>query len=156
MFALAQQARTTGSVASNLAEFRIPLGQPSDAKWNWNRAETPDHACEYMWQVAVGHGGRYSFGFYLYKSPGSKPESGDLQGLFQAGQASVFQEDAQGRGDLMQNAKVNVTAENGKIVLRITDAKLIGTIFGARPETATINTRSIGSTFEVVKIEYHN
>lgn len=153
----AQETKTIGAVTPNLAEFRIPLEQPASAKWDWNRAETPDNDDEYTWQVAVPNGSeRYSFGFYLYKLPGSKPEHGSLQALFKAGQASVFKEDAQGQGDLVQNAKVSVSTENGRIVLRITDPDLIRTIFGRRPDNATINTRAIGSNFEVVKIEYRN
>lgn len=154
---VAQEAKTTGTVTPNLVEFRIPLEQAASASWNWNRAETRDNEAEYTWQVAVPNGsGRYSFGFYLYKFPGSKPARGNLQTLLKAGQASVFKEDIQGRGDVIQDAKVVVSTENGRIVLRITDADLIHTIFGSRPESATINTRARGSNFEVVKIEYHN
>lgn len=156
-FVFGQGTRTTGTVAPNLVEFRIPLEQPAGARWNWNRAETSDNECEYMWQVAVpNRSGRTSFGFYLYKAPGSKPESGELQDLFKAGQASVFREDAQGHGDMVRNARVAVSEENGKIVLRITDTDLIQTIFGNHPDTATINTRAIGSNFELVKIRFLN
>jgi hypothetical protein len=152
----AQDAETIGTVEPNLVEFKIPLEQPPSATWNWNRIETPDNGGEYIWQVAVPNGsGRYSFGFYLYKFPGSKPARGPLQALFKAGQASVFKEDDQGRSDLLQNAKVNVSAENGRIVFRITDAELIRTIFGNRPKTVTINTRAIHASFEVVKVQYH-
>lgn len=152
----AQDAETIGTVEPNLVEFKIPLEQPPSATWNWNRIETPDNGGEYIWQVAVPNGsGRYSFGFYLYKFPGSKPARGPLQALFKAGQASVFKEDDQGRSDLLQNAKVNVSAENGRIVFRITDAELIRTIFGNRPTTVTINTRAIRANFEVVKVQYH-
>lgn len=157
MLLFAQEAKTIGNVAPNLVEFKIPLEQPASATWNWNRPETLDNGGEYTWQVAVSNsGGRYSFGFYLYKFPGSKPAHGDLQTLFKAGQASVFKEDAQGTGDAIQNAKVSVSTEDGRIVLRITDPGLIHMIFASRPESATINTRAIGSNFEVVKIEYHN
>jgi hypothetical protein len=151
----AQDAHTTGTVEANRAEFKIPLEQPASATWNWNRAETPDNGGEYIWQVNVPNaGGRYSFGFFLYKFPGSKPARGPLEVLFKAGQASVFQENAEGRGDLVHNANVNVSAEDGRIVLRIMDAELIRTIFGNRPETVTINTRAIGANFEVVKVQY--
>lgn len=153
----AQHGKTTGTVAPNLIEFKIPLEQPAGATWNWNRAETPDNECEYMWQVAVANrSGRYSFGFYLYKFPDSKPGRGELTALFKAGQASVFKEDAQGRDDMVENAKVEVSAESGRIVLRIFDAALIRAIFGSRPETVTINTRAIGANFEVVRIAYRN
>ena len=65
----ARDAETTGTVEPNLVEFKIPHEQPASATWNWNRPETPDNDGEYIWQVAVPSGsGRYSFGFYLYKS----------------------------------------------------------------------------------------
>ena len=108
-----------------------------------------------FWQVAVPNGsGRYSFGFYLYKFPGSKPAHGPLQALLKAGQVSVFKENDESRGDLLQNAKINAAAEDGSVVFRITDAELIRTIFGNRPETVTINTRAIRASFEVVKVQY--
>ena len=153
----AQEAKTIGTVTPSLVEFRIPLEQPVKANWKWNRAETPDNGGEYTWQVAVPNGnGRYTFGFYLYKFPGSKPEHGDLHALFKAGQVSVFKEDAQGSGHIVQNAKVRVSTEDSRIVFRITDAELIHTIFAGHPDSATINTRGISSNFEVVKIEYHD
>lgn len=155
VFASSQDVKTTGSVAPGLVEFRIPLEQPADPIWSWNREETEDNACEYMWQVAVPNGnGRYSFGLYLYKSPGSKPQSGKLQDLFKAGQASVFREDSQGHGDLVEDSSVTVSEEDGRIVLRISDPGLIQTIFSNHPKTATINTRAIGSKFEIVEIQY--
>lgn len=151
----AQNAKTVGTVAPNLVEFKIPLEQTADATWNWNRAETHDNDGEYTWQVAVPNtGGRYSFGFYLYKLPGSKPAHGDLSALLKAGQMSVFREDSEGRGNEIQNASVLVSTENDMIVIRITDAKLIQTIFRSHPETVTINTRAIGTNFETVTVEY--
>jgi hypothetical protein len=154
---LAQGPKTTGTVAPNLVEFKIPLEQAAGTTWNWNRAETQDNDCEYMWRVAIKKGSEgYSFGFYLYKFPGSKPARGELQDLLSAGQASVFREDAAGHGDLIENGRVKVSTEDGRIVLRITDAALIRTIFGSRPEAVTINTRAIGSNFEIVKIEYRD
>jgi hypothetical protein len=157
VFFFAQDTKTTGTVAPNIVEFKIPLEQPADAIWNWNRAEIQDNECEYMWQVAVpGGSGRYTFGFYLYKVPGSTTARGALQDLFNAGQASVFKEDAEDRGDMIDDANVKVSSENGRVVIRLTDANLIRTIFGSHPATVTINTREIGSNFETVKIDYRN
>ena len=154
----AQSAKSTGAVAPNHAEFTIPLEQPANATWFWNRPETPDNGGEYIWQVKAANGTRrFSFGFYKYKFPGSKPAQGVLQTLLKAGQASVFEEDAEGRGGaIVKNAKVEVSTENDRIVLRITDPNLIRVIFGGRPETVTINTRGLGANFEVVTVEYRN
>jgi hypothetical protein len=154
---VAQEAKTIGTVETNLVEFKIPLEQPATATWLWNRTETPDNGGEYIWQVTVPNGRvRYLFGFYLYKFPGSKPARGTLQALFKAGQASVFEEDNTGRSDLLQNANVNVSVENGRIVLRLRDADLIRTIFSSQPKTVTINTRAIRANFEVVQVIYRN
>ena len=146
-------AKTSVTVTRNLVEVRLPLEQQAGATWKWNRAETPDNGCEYMWQASVANGGaKYSFGFYLYKFPGAIPASGSLAGLIKAGQASVFRES----GDLVQNAVVKVSTEDGHVVLRISDRNLIQVMFGSRPETVTINTRAVGSNFEVVKVEYRD
>jgi hypothetical protein len=146
-----------GVVTPTMAEFRIPLEQSADSTWNWNRAETTDNEGEYIWQVAVPSGdGRYSFGLYLYKFPGSQPASGNLHSLIRVAQASVFKDDAAGRGTAIQSSAVNVSIENDGIVIRIIDAALIHTIFGNHPESATVNTRSITSQFEVVKIKYRD
>lgn len=153
----AQKAKTIAIVTPRLAEFRIPIDRQSGPTWNWNRAETPDNEGEYTWQVAVPAAERrYSFGFYLYKLPGSKPAHGNLQDLLKAGQASVFREDAQGTGTLVQNAAIQVSAEGSWITIRISDGQLIHKIFGSHPESATINTRAIDAGFEVVKIEYRD
>ena len=154
MLSFAQNAKSVGIVAPNLVEFRIPLEQPAGATWNWNRTETPDNEGEYTWQVAVPSAdGRYAFGFYLYKLPGSKPAHGDLQALLKAGQMSAFKEDSTGRGTSMESA-IGVSPENDMIVIRMTDAKLIQTIFANHPETVTINTRALGANFETVTVEY--
>jgi hypothetical protein len=76
--------------------------------------------------------------------------------MIKAGQASVFKEDAKSGSGELKNARVNVLIENDRIVLRITDAKLIQMIFAGHPDSATINTREIGSNFEVVKIAYRS
>ena len=138
-----------------MAEFRISLEQSADSIWNWNRTETADNEGEYIWQVAVPSGdGRYAFGLFLYKYPGSQPASGNLHSLIKAAQASVFKEDAAGHGTAIQSSAVKVSTENDRIVIRIVDSELIHTIFGGHPESATVNTRSITSQFEVVKIKY--
>lgn len=153
----AQDLKTVGVVTSSMAEFRIPLEQSADSTWKWNRAETADSEGEYIWQVAVPSGdGRYSFGLFLYKYPGSRPASGNLNSLIRAAQASVFKEDAAGQGTAIQRSAVEVSTENDRIVIRIVDPELIHTIFGSHPETATVNARSIASQFEVVKIKYRD
>jgi hypothetical protein len=72
----AQSPKSTGTVTPTAAEFKIPP-QPANTVWTWNRADTPDNAGEYSWTVTAKSGtAQYSFGFYLYKLPGSREARG--------------------------------------------------------------------------------
>jgi hypothetical protein len=102
----AQSPKSTGTVTPSTAEFKIPLQPPANAVWTWNRADTPDNAGEYSWTVTAKNGtAQYSFGFYLYKLPGSREARGQIQDLLRAGHASAFKEDAEGRGEILPDAK---------------------------------------------------
>lgn len=153
----AQTQKPTGTVTATAAEFRIPLQQPPDGVWIWNRSDTPDNANEYSWTVTAKSGDtQFSFGFYLYKSPGSREARGQIQGLLKAGQASVFKEDAEGRGEMLPNAKVTVTAENNAILVRITDPALVRLIFHDRPDTVAIHSRTPAADYQVVRVTYRD
>jgi hypothetical protein len=153
----AQSPQSTGTVTGTTAEFKIPLQSPANDVWIWNRADTPDNAGEYSWTVtAKNRTARYSFGFYLYKLPGSWEARGHIQDLLKAGQASVFKEDADGHGEILPAAKVGVTVENAAIVVRITNPDLVRLIFRDRPETAAINSRTPAADYQVVRITYRD
>lgn len=144
-------------VSATLAEFRIPLPQPADAVWSWSQADTADEVGEYIWQVAVpSDAGRLAFGFFYYKFPGSRPTRGPLSELLQVGQASVFEEDALSRGTLVADAHVDVRIERNQLVIRLTDPVLIRRIFGKRPTTVTLNTRTPDASFETIAITYRD
>jgi hypothetical protein len=154
---LAQSPAATGTVTATNAEFRIPLQQPADGIWIWNRADTPENASEYSWTVtAKNASAEYSFGFYLYKYPGSHEARGQIQDLIRAGQASVFKEDTEGRGEILPDAKVTVTVENAAILLRITDPNLIRLIFRERPETVAIHSRTPAADYQIVHVNYRD
>jgi hypothetical protein len=154
---LAQSPKSTATVTATAAEFKIPLQQHADQVWTWNRADTPDNDNEYSWTVTARTGtAQYSFGFYLYKLPGSQEAHGPLQDLLNAGQNSVFKEDAEGRGELVKDAKVEVTAENGSILVRITNPELIRSIFSDRPRTVAIHARAPAADYEVVPVTYQD
>ena len=153
----AQSPKSSGTVTPTAAEFKIPLQPPANAVWTWNRADTPDNAGEYSWTVTAKNGtAQYSFGFYLYKLPGSREARGQIQDLLKAGQASVFKEDAEGRGEISPDAKVTVTVENGAIAVRITNPDLVRLIFRDRPETAAIHSRTPTADYQVVWITYRD
>jgi hypothetical protein len=153
----AQAPQSAGTVTTNTAEFKIPLQLPPNDVWTWNRADIPDNAAEYSWTVIAKNGtGQYSFGFYLYKLPGSKEARGHIQDLLKAGQASVFKEDAEGRGEILPKAKVAVTVENAAIVLRITNPDLVRLIFRDHPETAAIRSRTSTADYQIVRVTYRD
>jgi hypothetical protein len=154
---LAQSPQPTGTVTPTAAEFKIPPRPPANDVWTWNRADTPDNAGEYSWTVtAKNRTGQYSFGFYLYKFPGSREARGHIQDLLKAGQASVFKEDAEGRGEILPDAKVAVTVENTAIVVRITNQNLVRLIFRDRPETAAVHSRTPAADYQIVRITYRD
>ena len=153
----AQAPESTGTVTPTTAEFRIPLHRPANHVWIWNRADTPDNDGEYSWTVTAKNGAaQYSFGFYLYKFPGSREARGPIQDLLRAGQASVFKEDAEGRGELLPDAKVAVTVENAAILLRIADPGLVRLIFHDRPQTVAIHSRTPEADYQVVRVTYRD
>jgi hypothetical protein len=154
---LAQSPQSVGTVTATTAEFKIPLQPRANDVWTWNRADTPYNAGEYSWTVTAKNGtAQYSFGFYLYKLPGSHEARGHIQDLLKAGQASIFKEDAEGRGEILPDAKVAVTVENAAIVVRITNPDLVRLIFRDRPETAAIDSRTPAADYQIVRIIYRD
>jgi len=153
----AQTPKPTGTVTATSAEFRIPLQRPANEVWTWNRADTPDNANEYTWTVTARSGtAQYSFGFFLYKFPDSRETSGQIQELLKAGQSSVFKEDAEGRGEMLPDAKVKVTVEGEAILVRITDPSLVRLIFRDHPETVAIHSRTPTADYETVRVSYRD
>jgi hypothetical protein len=153
----AQSPKSTGTVTAGTAEFKIPLQAPANGVWIWNRADTPDNASEYSWAVTARNGtSQYSFGFYLYKFPAAREARGQIQDLLKAGQASVFKEDAEGRAEMLPDAKVTVAVENGSILVRITNPDLVRLIFSDHPETVAIHSRTPTADYQVVRVTYRD
>lgn len=154
----AQSPKSTGTVTATAAEFRVPLLQPADGVWIWNRIDTPDNAIEYSWTVTAKNGSQqYSFGFYLYKSPGAHEAHGQIQDLLKAGQASVFKENPEGTGAMLPGAKVAITVEEQAILVRITDSDLVRLIFRGHPETVAVHTRTpTTADYQIVPVTYRD
>lgn len=153
----AQSPKPIGTVTATAAEFKIPLQRPANGVWIWNRTGTPENAGEYSWTVTAKSGtGQYSFGFYLYKFPGSHETRGQVQDLLKAGQTSVFKVDAEGQGELLPDAKVAVTVENEAILVRITNPDLVRLIFRDHPETVAIHSRTPEADYQVVRVTYRD
>ena len=68
----------------------------------------------------------------------------------------MFKEDAEGRGEILPDAKVAVAVENEAIVVRITSPDLVHLIFRDRPETAAIHSRTPTADYQIVRITYRD
>ena len=134
------EPHATIEVSSRTAEFSFPV--PRQKMWRWARAETTDNALEYRWEIVVRSGvGEYQFGFSLFKYPGSKEETGSLGALLNAGQASLWKLQPDGSGSLIKEAKVNATAGDSCVIIRVSDPASIHLLFGNRPSEAKAQSR---------------
>jgi hypothetical protein len=143
-------------VTSRTAEFSFPVAR--EGTWRWYRAETSENALEYRWEISVSSGGGdYRFGFSLFKFPGRKEESGGLEALLKAGQASLWKLRPDGGGSLIKEAKVSATAGNGCLIIRVSDPATVRLLFGDRPSEAKALTTMPGSEHRsyAVSIRYH-
>src|SRR4249920_980473 len=77
---LGADLQSTGVVTALAVEFSIPVAH--EGPWRWDRSETPDNALEFRWEVSVeSKDEEYQFGFSLFKFPGSKEGTGNLEEL---------------------------------------------------------------------------
>ena len=68
----------------------------------------------------------------------------------------MFKEDAEGRGEILPDAKVAVTVENAAILVRITNPDLVRLIFRDRPETVAIHSRTPAADYQIVRVTYRD
>jgi hypothetical protein len=149
------EAQPTVVVTPLLAELSIPVAH--GGPWRWARADPSDNALEFEWELSVTSGGQeYQFGFSFFKFPGSKERTGSLDDLLKAGQASLWKIGSDGAGSLIQDAAVSATAGNGRVVIRLSTPAYVRLLFGARPPTAKVLTRTPDGSRESleVSVEY--
>lgn len=134
-----QPAAYTATVKRD--EARFTLTAPQRPEWRWRRSETRERAREYMMAVKVLNEGReYSFGFYLWKFPGSSSGRGDLSSLIAAGQKSLFERASNGHMLIIRDADVTVRNKDGRVVITVKGKKNVARLFSGRPAQVTFET----------------
>lgn len=123
----------TGIVTEKEAVFRFPTVH--DGPWRWHATNTPDDRLEYSWEIRTpgSDGKNYAFGFMLFKIPGRKEGYGPLGMLLFEGQESLWMEDAEGRGAVIEGAALTAHDENGTVVIRLADPAYLRMLFGSKP-----------------------
>jgi hypothetical protein len=123
--------------------------------FHWNLATTPLEVLEYEWQVTVLNGERrYAFGFSLFKGGQARPQTGDLDALLRAGQATVWQLTDSG-GTALPHWDISVAAQPHVLQIVVRGAEAVKTLFGAEPPTVSLRSLTpAGRTEQPVSVEY--
>ena len=150
-------AAYTATVKKDEARFTMPV--PARDVWRWRVPETREHAREYMLGVkVVNEGQEYSFGFFLWKSPGSTQGAGRFSSLLEAGQKSIFARTSAGRNTIIRDAFVKARQEGGRLVITVSGRKNVARLFSGRPAEVTFQTQLPGEalTSQTVPVVYEN
>jgi hypothetical protein len=125
-------------VLPSQAQFVIPL--TPRARWQWHADNIRDNAREYQMSVSVRNNGiTYSFGFYVWKYPGSQPHEGDIKALVRAGQSSLFQNKDPHHNVIIKNAGVTLEPHSDRLVVKITGKENVARLFSGRSPEVTID-----------------
>ena len=140
--AVGAELQATGVVTPRGAEFSFPAAH--EGPWRWARTTTLENDLEFGWEVSVkNRTGDYQFGFSFYKFPESKEEVGNLSALLNAGQASLWKLESDGRAfSLVKSARVSATAVNGRVVVKVSDLPSVRLLFGERPPVVKASSRT--------------
>lgn len=142
-------------VNSSSATFTIQI-KPHD-RWTWCRADTRDNMMEYRIDVTVKNAGdEYTFGFYLWKRPGSSPGSGSFNDLLAKGQKSLFQRSESRLMTTVRDAEVKVKTKEDKVVISLHSKKDLQRLFSSKPTEVVIKTKIPGEpeSSQTVSITY--
>jgi len=130
----------TALITKTEAQFVLPV--PIRPEWKWRRPETEDNAQEYRMSVAVENdGGKYSFGFYLWKRAGAQSQSGTLAELIKAGQTSVFGRTAAGMNTIIREAGIKSKLDKNTLIITVRGQKNVERLFSGRPAEVTFDIR---------------
>lgn len=150
------RAQESLSVTRSLVRLVISVGRSTRENWRWNSAETPDGHAEYVWSAQLDGDSTYTFGFMLFKIPGTTPQQGDFAALLRAGQAHVASVVGH-REQLLPRVRVTVRGEDSTLVVELRDPAVIAAIFARRPLQVTLLSLSPGtpvSTSRRVSVQY--
>jgi hypothetical protein len=153
----AAASEATGTVTGKEAVFRFPASH--DGPWRWHTPDIPDNHLEYGWEIRTpgSDGKKYAFGFMLFKIPGRAEGYGPLSMLLFEGQESLWAEDAEGKGSVIEGVALSTHAENGTVVIRLADPTYLRLLFGAKPSIVKAMTWANGKKNEFdVPIRYAN
>jgi len=141
-----QDASFAAIVQPSHAEFRLPL--PARQEWKWRQPETPANAREYRMDVTVKNAGvEYTFGVYLWKRAGAKPDKGSLSDFLKEAQVSVFGRAPQSRGySIIRDAGVEAKQEDGHLVITVKGRKNVERLFSSRPAEVTFKIEALGDS----------
>lgn len=128
-----QQPSFQASVSPGKARFVVPISHRDS--WEWHQDDTKDNRQEYRIAVTVHNNNEnYSFGFYMFKRPGSNPKRGDLTALVKAGQQNLFISQPDGRYSLVKDAEITVRPEKDSLIISVEGKQNIDRLFSSRPE----------------------
>ncbi|HSB26205.1 MAG TPA: hypothetical protein VLE19_00045 [Pyrinomonadaceae bacterium] len=112
---------------------------------------------EYRIDVTVKNAGdEYTFGFYLWKRPGSSPGSGSFNDLLAKGQKSLFQRSESRLMTTVRDAEVKVKTKEDKVVISLHSKKDLQRLFSSKPTEVVIKTKIPGEpeSSQTVSITY--
>lgn len=143
---LNQEASLAAIVKPSHAEFRLPL--PARQQWKWRQPETQADAREYRMDVTVNNAGQeYTFGVYLWKRAGAKPDKGSFSDFLKEAQVSVFGRGPQSRGySIIRDAGVEAKQEDGHLVITVKGRKNVERLFSSRPAEVTFKVEALGDS----------
>ena len=144
-------------VKKDEARFTMPV--PAREVWKWRVPETRERAREYMLAVRVHSGdAAYTFGFYLWKFPGSSQGSGRFSSLLAAGQKSLFERRTPGQNIMVRDADVRVKQDKDQLVITVVGRRNVERLFSGRPAEVTFMTELPGEppSARTIAVTYAN
>ena len=134
------QNANSARVTSKEVAVVFSLGDRSvTSTWEWNRLTTPDNRCEYrLAATVVSDSCKYTFGFFLFKHPGAKPQSGELYSLLKAGQFNLTQLMTGGKVRNIAGPRFTTECHGQRLTICFEDSASISRIFSSRPKTLTL------------------
>ena len=128
-------------VSPDTVRIVIPIGRSVQEAWRWGVADTPLGHAEYTWTATLAGDTTYSIGFQLFKFFEGRPGTGTFDELLRAGQANVSVVIGP-RAQVIRTARPQLRGVDSLLVVELTDAALIETVFARRPQSAMIRTKS--------------
>lgn len=144
-------------VGKDEARFTMPV--PARKSWKWHVPETRTSMREYMLSVKVlNEGQEFSFGFYLWKFPNSRPGAGRFSALLEAGQQSLFARASSGHNLIIRDAGVKARQEGDNLVITVKGRKNVARLFSGRPAEVVFQTELLGEapTSQTVPVKYED